>query len=107
VPAFKVKVGNRSYYLKIFGSGGQVTLNRFNHQADFLRVSSYSCSSILDGRSFQFCLWLDQARAIVVHARTELPLSVEDECSLLLRGFEEKSSQRRAGLEIQAPMLGW
>jgi biotin carboxyl carrier protein len=106
VPTFRVKAGNRSYDVKISGSGGQVIVDRVSYRVDFVRVSPHLFSIILDGRSFQFYLHLSGGRARVVHSGTEELLSVEDEYSLLLRGFENKRSQRRASLEIRAPMPG-
>jgi biotin carboxyl carrier protein len=106
VPTFKVKTGGRSYDVKIFGNGGRVIVNGVRHRVDFVRLSPHLFSLILDGRSFQFYLRLDGGKARVVHAGTEALLSVEDEFSLLLRSLENKRSQHRASLEIQAPMPG-
>jgi biotin carboxyl carrier protein len=106
VPTFKVKRGDRSYDVKTFGNGGLVIVNGVSHRVDFVRVSPHLFSLILDGRSFQFYLHVDGGKARVVHAGTEELLFVEDEYSLLLCSFENKRSQRRASLEIQAPMPG-
>jgi biotin carboxyl carrier protein len=92
--------------VKISGNGGQVIVNRVSYRVDFVRVSPHLFSIILEGRSFQFYLHLDEGKASVLHAGTEQLLSVEGEFSLLLRSFESKRSQHRASLEIQAPMPG-
>jgi biotin carboxyl carrier protein len=106
VPAFKVKTGDRSYDVKALGSRSQVIVNRVRHRVDFVRVSPHLFSLIIDERSFQLYLHLDGGKARVVHSGLEQLLSVEDEYSLLLRSFQTKRPQRRASLDIQAPMPG-
>jgi biotin carboxyl carrier protein len=106
VPTFRVKAGNKFYDVKTFGNGGHVIVNRVSYRVDFARVSPHLFSLILDGRSFQLYLHLDGEKARAAYGGTEQVLSVEDEYSMLLRSFEKKRSQRRASLEIQAPMPG-